>query len=69
MQKLLNAGLLNRFKTEITFTQKTRFQPVGFNSIVSVLIIFLGGIILALVILLIEIFYNRYMNSYFNYPI
>ncbi|KAK9303524.1 hypothetical protein QLX08_004833 [Tetragonisca angustula] len=43
MQKLLNAGLLNRFKTEITFTQKTRFQPVGFNSIVSVLIIFLGA--------------------------
>ncbi|CAD1478679.1 unnamed protein product [Heterotrigona itama] len=69
MQKLLNSGLLNRLKSEVTFTEKTRFEPVGFYSIVSVLIIFLGGIILALVTLFIEIFYNRYINSYFyNYP-
>ena len=69
MQKLLNSGLLNRFNNEITFTKKTRFEPVGFYSIVSVLIIFLGGIALALVILVTEIFYNRYINTYFNYPI
>ncbi|XP_076475690.1 glutamate receptor 1 [Bombus vancouverensis nearcticus] len=70
VQKLLNTGLLNRFKNEVFFTKKNTFQPVGFYSVASVLIIFFCGVSLALFILIVEMYCNRYRNSQkFNRPI
>ncbi|XP_043602911.1 glutamate receptor 1-like isoform X3 [Bombus pyrosoma] len=63
VQKLLNTGLLNRFKNEVFFTKKNKFQPVGFYSVASVLIIFVGGVSLAFVILIVEMYCNRSANS------
>lgn len=62
MQKLLNSGILNRFKNEETFAEESKFEPVAIYSIASIIIIFFGGVVLALVILFIEIYYKK-LNS------
>lgn len=59
MQKLLNSGILNRFKNEESFVEKSKFEPVAIYSVASIIIIFFGGALLALVILFIEIYYKK----------
>ncbi|CAK9826038.1 Glutamate receptor 4 [Anthophora retusa] len=59
LQKFLSTGLLNRFKNEENLAEETRFHPVRFSSIVSVLTIFLCGFALALLIFIMEIYFNK----------
>lgn len=59
MQKLLNSGILNRFKNEESFVEESKFEPVAIYSVASIIIIFFGGALLALVILFIEIYYKK----------
>ncbi|CAK9819288.1 Glutamate receptor 1 [Anthophora plagiata] len=64
LQKLLSTGLLNRFKNEENLEEETRFHPVRFSSIVSVLAIFLCGFTLALLIFIVEIYSNKCTELY-----
>ncbi|XP_028520210.1 glutamate receptor 1-like isoform X3 [Apis cerana] len=59
LQKLLNSGILNRFKNEESFVEESKFEPVAIYSVASIIIIFFGGALLALVILFIEIYYKK----------
>ncbi|XP_076548514.1 glutamate receptor ionotropic, kainate 2 [Osmia lignaria lignaria] len=55
LKKLLNSGLLNRFMRDETDEEEKNFEPVGFSSVASVLLIFICGVALSLLLLSIEI--------------
>ncbi|XP_076760313.1 glutamate receptor ionotropic, kainate 2 [Xylocopa sonorina] len=63
LQKLLNSGVLNRYKNEVEFKQKTKFEAVGIFSVASVLVVFICGVVLSLVMVIVEMYVNSYERS------
>ncbi|CAL7936744.1 unnamed protein product [Xylocopa violacea] len=63
LQKLLNSGVLNRYKNEMKYEQKTKFEAVGIFSVASVLVVFVCGVVLSIVILIVEMYVNSYEKS------
>ncbi|XP_046141871.1 glutamate receptor 1-like [Osmia bicornis bicornis] len=64
LKKLLNSGLLNRYMRDETDEEGTNFQPVGFSSVASVLLIFMCGVALSFLLLSIEICCNKCRKRY-----
>ncbi|XP_076677005.1 uncharacterized protein LOC143373531 isoform X2 [Andrena cerasifolii] len=62
LQKLLSTGVLDRSKRELNFEEAHTIQAVGIGSIISVLIVFFCSVALALIILIVEIYYVKYKH-------
>ncbi|XP_033321571.1 putative glutamate receptor isoform X2 [Megalopta genalis] len=61
LKKLLTSGVLNRNKYDSDFKEETKYLPVTFGSIISVLMIFIFGTGTALLVLAAEMCYNKYI--------
>nr|XP_012138238.1 PREDICTED: uncharacterized protein LOC105662182 [Megachile rotundata] len=59
LHKLINSGILNRYKPGMSYEEQNNFEPVEFGSIASVLLILGGGVVLAFLVLLVEVYYNK----------
>ncbi|XP_078048989.1 putative glutamate receptor [Augochlora pura] len=59
LKKLLTSGVLNRNKYDLDVKEETKYLPVTFGSIISVVMIFILGIGTALLVLAAEMFYNK----------
>ncbi|XP_076235759.1 glutamate receptor 4 [Calliopsis andreniformis] len=63
LRKLLDSGLLNRYKIEVGSHEKSKIEPVDFGSVASVLMILFCGVSTAFIILIAEIYYFKYKST------